>query len=120
MTYVDVEKFAQALPGATLGLEYGGHSNVFRVGGKLFLMIPLDANWTPKGLRFKTDKDTYRTLTRLEGIHPCPTMTRAHWVEMDGLDALSPEELKSHILRSHAMVAASLPRTTQVRLGIDA
>jgi predicted DNA-binding protein (MmcQ/YjbR family) len=117
MTYAEIEAFALGLPGATLKHEFGP-APVFRVGGRLFLVITLDARGRPDGLWFKAGPRSFHILTRLAGISPCPSLTRAHWVAMDGLRPLKGAELKAYIVRSHAQVAAKLPRRMRQTLGI--
>jgi predicted DNA-binding protein (MmcQ/YjbR family) len=117
MNYKDVERLALSLPGATMKMEFGP-APVFRVGGKLFAVITLDERGRPDGLWFKVEPTSFHILTRLPGIAPCPSMARAGWIALDGLKRLKPAELKARIVRSYELVAAKLPKTARVQLGI--
>lgn len=117
MNYRDVERLALSLPGATMKMEFGP-APVFRVGGRLFLVITRSAGGRPDGLWFKVEPTSFHILTRLRGIAPCPSMTRAGWIAMDGLKRLKPDELKARIVRSYDLVAAKLPKKTRAELGI--
>jgi len=117
VNHAQIERLALSLPGATMKMEFGP-APVFRVGGKLFLVITLDERGRPDGLWFKVEPTSFHILTRLPGITPCPSMARAGWIAMEGLKRLKPVELKARILRSYELVAARLPRKTRVQLGI--
>jgi predicted DNA-binding protein (MmcQ/YjbR family) len=119
VTYAEVERFALSLPGATMKMEFGP-APVFRVGGKLFLVITLDADGKPDGLWLKAGPASFHILTQIKGIGPCPSMRRAHWVAMTGLKALKPAELRSYIVQAHTLAAATLPKKTRAALGIVA
>ena len=117
MNYKDVERLALSLPGATRKMEFGP-APVFRVGGKLFLVITLDERGRPDGRWVKVEPTSFHILTRLPGIGPCPSMARAGWIALDGLKRLKAGELKARIVRSYGLVAAKLPRKTRAELGI--
>lgn len=117
MNYRGVERLALSLPGATMKMEFGP-APVFRVGGKLFLVITLDERGRPDGLWFKVEPTSFHILTRLAGIAPCPSMTRAGWIAVDGIRRLAASELKARIVRSYELVAAKLPKKTRAELGI--
>lgn len=117
MNYAQVERLARSLPGATRKMEFGP-APVFRVGGKLFLVITLDEHGRPDGLWFKVEPTSFHILTRLRGTTPCPSMARAGWIALDGLKRLKPGELKARIVRSYELVAAKLPTKMRRELGI--
>ena len=117
MNYKDVERLALSLPGATMKMEFGP-APVFRVGGKLFLVITLDEGARPDGLWFKVEPTSFHILTRLRGVTPCTSMARAGWIALDGLQRLNPAELKARIMKSYELVAAKLPKRTRAALGI--
>jgi predicted DNA-binding protein (MmcQ/YjbR family) len=116
VTYADVEKFCLSLPGTKLDMPWSD-TRVFKIGGKMFAVIVLDGK-RPWGLWFKTSSESFEILTRLKDIGPCPYFARACWVEMKGLKALKPEELRAYLKRAHALVAAKLSRKTRCSLGI--
>lgn len=117
LTYSDVEKFCLSLPGAKLDMPWSD-TRVFKIGGKMFAVIVLDGE-RPWGLWFKTSPESFEILTRLKDIAPCPYFARACWVEMKGLKALKPDELRAYLQRAHALVAAKLSRKMRKTLGIS-
>lgn len=116
MTYADVEKFCLSLPGAKLEMPWSD-TRVFKIGGKMFAVIVLQGK-RPWGLWFKTGRDSFEILTKLKDIAPCPYFARACWVEMKGLKALKPDELRAYLKRAHGLVAAKLSRKMRADLGI--
>jgi predicted DNA-binding protein (MmcQ/YjbR family) len=53
------------------------------------------------------------------GITPAPYLARAHWVQVGHPKALPLATLKSLVARSHALVAAKLPRKVRQHLGVS-
>jgi predicted DNA-binding protein (MmcQ/YjbR family) len=107
-----------ALPGVTVHQPWGD-SRVFKVGGKMFAMIPLEGK-KANGVWFKAGETSMRILVEIDGIHPCPYLARAKWVAMDDLKPLRPAELRGYLTRAHAIVASGLPKKTREKLGIAA
>lgn len=118
MRYTDVESHCLALPGASVHTPWS-ESRVFKVGGKMFAMIVMDGR-RPSGVWFKAGEASFRILTRVNGITPCPYLARAYWVALDGLAPLKAKELRAYLTRAHGLVAAGLSRKTRASLGIVA
>ncbi len=118
MRYTDVEKLCLSLPGTRVD-EPWGDSRVYKVGGKMFAMLAYDERGKPGGVWFKAGPASFEILTRIKGIDPCPYLARAHWVAMDGLKPLKPNELKAYLLRAHALVAEGLSKKKRRELGIE-
>jgi predicted DNA-binding protein (MmcQ/YjbR family) len=116
MRYADVEAHCMALPGVTLHTPWGD-SRVFKVGGKMFAMIPMDGS-RAEGVWFKAGEASARILTQIEGIRPCPYLARAHWVAMDRINVLKASELREYLRRAHALVAQGLSKKKRAALGI--
>lgn len=117
MRYADVEAHCMKLPGVTKEFPFGS-SAVFKVGGKMFAMISTAENGKPRGVWFKAGQTSATILTQIDGIEPCPYLARAHWVAMDGLDALTPKELRAYLSRAHVLVAQKLSKKKRSELGI--
>jgi predicted DNA-binding protein (MmcQ/YjbR family) len=118
MSYAAIEKHCMGLAGVTRHTPWG-ESPVFKVGGKMFAMISRDGG-RASGVWFKAGEASFAILTRLKGIKPCPYLARAHWVALDGLAPLKPNELREYLTRAHGLVAAGLPKKTRASLGIAA
>ncbi|HEV2561384.1 MAG TPA: MmcQ/YjbR family DNA-binding protein [Rhizomicrobium sp.] len=116
MRYSDVDAHCRAMPGVTVHTPWGD-SVVYKVGGKMFAMIPMDGK-KPSGVWFKAGETSARILTQIKGIEPCPYLARAHWVAMDNLKPLKAKELREYLTRAHALVAQGLSKKKRASLGI--
>lgn len=105
--------FALSLPQTTWVKQWGGI--VFKVAGKVFLFIGLDAE-TIDGVIFKCAPDEFDELTDIDGITQAPYFAKRHWVRVDDLLALPAPELERRIRRSYDLVVAKLPKKTQATL----
>jgi predicted DNA-binding protein (MmcQ/YjbR family) len=116
MRYADVDAHCRAMKGVTVHTPWGD-SLVFKVGGKMFAMIPMEGK-KPSGVWFKAGETSARILTQIRGIEPCPYLARAHWVAMDNLSPLKPRELREYLTRAHDLVAQGLSKKKRASLGI--
>ena len=110
----------KAMPGATYDVKWG-KDECYSIGGKMFAVIgPGSAHKGAKGaawsIGFKVDDHRFLELTDIEGIIPAPYMAKHKWVLVQDPKALSDAVLKDLIVRSHALVAAKLPKKTRVAL----
>lgn len=106
--------FALSLPGTTWVKQWG-ECLVFKVAGKMFLLLALEAE-TLDGVVFKCTPEEFDELTELEGIGQAPYCAKRHWVRVSDLAALSPAEYERRIRRSYDLVVAKLPKKTQAVL----
>lgn len=89
---------------------------VFKIGGKMFTVIGLDAGPASQ-FSFKCTAEEFAELTERDGIIPAPYAARYHWVAVQKQGALSQAEIKRLIKDSYEMVKAKLPKRMQARLG---
>ncbi|MGH9766922.1 MAG: MmcQ/YjbR family DNA-binding protein [Blastocatellia bacterium] len=89
---------------------------VFKIGGKMFTVIGLDAGPASQ-FSFKCTPEEFAELTELDGIIPAPYAARYHWVAVQKSGALSQAEIKRLIKDSYEMVKTKLPKKTQAQLG---
>lgn len=113
MNQETVRAFCKKLPHATENIQWG-HDLCFKVGGKLFCVMPTEAS--PLVLSFKTSHENFQQLQENEGIVPAPYMARAQWVSLKRLNVLSDAELKELLREAHALVFKSLTRKLQAEL----
>ena len=106
---------ALALPHTTVVAQWGGL--VFKVAGKVFLVLSLDDQLL-EGVCFKCTPDEFDELTGIDGIAQAPYFAKRHWVKLEDPSALPESQLQGRIRRSHALVAAGLPKKTRVALGL--
>ena len=86
-----------------------GNDLVFKIGGKMFAVIGLDAA-SDHCMSFKCTPEKFAELVEQEGIIPAPYMARHHWVGLESFDALSARELKALLENSYQLVLEKLPK----------
>ena len=110
-----IRQFALSLPHTTVVKQWGEHL-VFKVAGKMFLIVGLDGD-TIDGVTFKCTPDhEFDELTEIDGITQAPYCAKRHWVRVGDLLALPAPELERRIRRSYELVIAKLPKKTQAEL----
>ncbi|HKU97627.1 MAG TPA: MmcQ/YjbR family DNA-binding protein [Vineibacter sp.] len=118
MTPAAIDRFCRSLRGATRTVQWEGVI-VFKVGGKMFAMLPRDDDGRGRELWFKADDAYYDTMKNAPGFRPCPYLARAGWVAAAAPARLPADQTKAYIRRAHAVIAARLPRKTQLALGFE-
>jgi predicted DNA-binding protein (MmcQ/YjbR family) len=108
-----LKTFALSLPQTTVVNQWGGL--VFKVVGKVFLMIILDGG-VITGVIFKCTPDEFEVLTGIDGVGQAPYCAKRLWVRVEDPAALSEAELQARIRRSFDLVVAKLPKKVQAAL----
>ena len=108
--------FALGLP-HTAWVKQWGECLVFKVAGKMFLIIALDGDLID-GVIFKCTPDEFDELVEIDGIGQAPYCAKRLWVRVADLDALPARELERRIRRSYDLVVEKLPKKTRVQLGL--
>ncbi len=116
MRLAALRHFALSLPHTTVVKQWG-ECLVFKVAGKMFLILALDAE-TIDGVVFKCTPDEFDELTEIDGIAQAPYCAKRHWVRVSDLLALPSAELERRIRRSYDLVIAKLPRKLQAQLAL--
>ncbi len=104
MNIEEIRDYALAKPGSEESLPFGNDTLVFKVNGKIFLLMGLDA----KPIQFNVKCDPDRAI-ELREQHACIIpgyhMNKKHWnsVIVDG--SLSNKELKEQIDHSYTLIA---------------
>jgi len=106
--------FALALPQTTVVKQWG-ECLVFKVAGKMFFLIALDAG-VIDGVIFKCTPDEFDGLTAIDGITQAPYCAKRMWVRVGDLAALPEPELQARVRRSFDLVVAKLPKKTRLAL----
>jgi len=96
-----------SFPGTTEQIQWGCDL-LFKVGGKMFAITPLEP--APVCLSFKTPPEKFAELTERPDIIPAPYLARAQWVALETRDALPQGELAGLLRESYEMIAAKLPK----------
>jgi predicted DNA-binding protein (MmcQ/YjbR family) len=108
--------FALGLPHTTFVKQWGERL-VFKVAGKIFLIIALDADLADSVV-FKCDPADFDSLTEIDGVTQAPYCAERMWVKIEDLAALPAPELEHHLRRSYDLVVAGLPKKTLLALAL--
>lgn len=96
-----------SFPGTTEQIQWGCDL-LFKVGGKMFAITPLEP--APVCLSFKASPEKFAELTERPNIIPAPYLARAQWVALETRDALPQSELAALLRESYEIIAAKLPK----------
>ena len=115
MNLEKIREYCLSLPHATEEVLWQ-KDLVFKIGGKMFAVIGLDAGPASQ-FSFKCTPEEFAELTELDGIIPAPYAARYHWVAVQKPGALNQAKVKRFIKGSYEMAPAKLPKKTLARLG---
>jgi predicted DNA-binding protein (MmcQ/YjbR family) len=116
MRLAALRAYALGLPHTTVVKQWG-ECLVFKVAGKMFLIIALDGDLADAAV-FKCTPDEFDELTDIDGISQAPYCAKRMWVRVGDLAALPVAELDRRIRRSYDLVVAGLPKKTRVALAL--
>jgi predicted DNA-binding protein (MmcQ/YjbR family) len=101
-------KYCLSKRGATEDMPFGENVLVFRVGGKMFALAPLDE--IPATANLKCDPDVALELRdRYEQIQPGYHMNKKHWNTVEIDSGIPNAELRKMIDHSYELVVQRLP-----------
>jgi predicted DNA-binding protein (MmcQ/YjbR family) len=111
----DIREYCLTKPASEETLPFGPDVLVFKVAGKIFLLLPLDS----EELQFnaKCDPEEVEELReRYACVQPGYHMNKKHWntITVDG--SVSAAQLKEWIDQSYDLVVKSLPVKTREKL----
>jgi predicted DNA-binding protein (MmcQ/YjbR family) len=109
-----LRKFALAFRQTTVVKQWG-ECLVFKVAGKMFLIIALDGE-TIDGVVFKCTPGEFDELTEIDGVAQAPYCAKRMWVRVSDLGAITTRELQKRIGHSYELVVAKLPKKIQATL----
>jgi predicted DNA-binding protein (MmcQ/YjbR family) len=113
MRLVRLKSFALGLPQTSVVKQWG-ECLVFKVAGKMFLVIALDGNLND-GVIFKCTPDEFDGLTEIDGVSQAPYCAKRHWVRVGDLDAFPERDMTVRIRHSYDLVVARLPKKHRPR-----
>jgi predicted DNA-binding protein (MmcQ/YjbR family) len=111
----DVLDLCSSLPGAVEDYPFGDGVAVFKVGGKMFALIPLEDN--AETVNLKCDPDRALELrARYAAVRPGYHQNKRHWntIELDG--TVEDDELRDLVDHSYELVVDGLTRAERARL----
>ena len=102
-------------PGSVEEYPFGDGVAVFKVGGRMFALAPLDGE--PVTVNLKCDPELALALrARYPAVRPGYHQNKRHWntVELDG--SVPDDELREMIDESYRLVVSRLPRRERAHL----
>jgi len=105
-----LRKLCLSFAGTTEQIQWG-YDLLFKVGGKMFAVTPLEP--APVCLSFKASPEKFAELTERQNIIPAPYLARAQWVALQTREAVAHDELAGLLRESYEMVLAKLPKKMQ-------
>src|SRR5215467_12656732 len=105
-----LRKLCLSFPGTTEQIQWG-YDLLFKVGGKMFAITPLEP--ARVCLSFKASPEKFAELTERQNIIPAPYLARAQWVALQTRDAVTHDELGGLLRESYEMILAKLPKRVQ-------
>jgi predicted DNA-binding protein (MmcQ/YjbR family) len=117
MTPDEFNAFCRTLPATTHVVQWGG-SDVWKVGGKVFVIGgALDNRLT---CTFKVSPIAYEMLKEQPGLRPAPYLASRgmKWIQHFSRPGLRDRELRAYIAESHRIVAQGLSKKRQLELGL--
>jgi predicted DNA-binding protein (MmcQ/YjbR family) len=115
MTRDDVLAFCLDLPAAEETYPFGEEVAVFKVGGKMFALLPLTEG--PASVNLKCDPGRALELRdAYSGIRPGYHQDKRHWntVDLDG--SVEDDVVRGLVEDSYDLVVAKLPRAVRAEL----
>lgn len=104
-----------SLPGAVEDYPFGDDVAVFKVGGKMFALVPLAGE--PASVNLKCDPGWALELRAMyAAVRPGYHQNKRHWntVELDG--TVEDGDLREMIDHSFELIVSGLPRNQRARL----
>jgi predicted DNA-binding protein (MmcQ/YjbR family) len=115
MTRDEVLELCAGLPAAVEDYPFGDGVAVFKVGGRMFALVPLEGS--PGSVNLKCDPGLALELRdRYPSVRPGYHQNKRHWntVELDS--SIDDDEIRWMIDHSYDLVVRSLPRAVRAAL----
>ncbi|MBE7178227.1 MAG: MmcQ/YjbR family DNA-binding protein [Mucilaginibacter polytrichastri] len=111
MNIETLREYCISFPGVTEDFPFGNETLVFKVGGKLFLLVGLDR---VESFNVKCDPERAVQLREeYDEVKPGYHMNKKHWNTVSILGRLTDQQLEEMITHSYDLVKKSLPKTVQ-------
>jgi predicted DNA-binding protein (MmcQ/YjbR family) len=97
------------MPGAVEDYPFGDEVAVFKVGGKMFALVSLDAD--PAFVTLKCDPARALELRdQFAAVRPGYHTNKRHWNSVDLDDSIDPREVRKMVEHSYDLVVRGLPQ----------
>ena len=115
MEHEDLEKYLLSKPGSKLDYPFDEKVAVYKVGGKMFALMPHGK--APVSISLKCDPQLAETLReRYESVMPGYHLSKVHWNTIVTSGQLSDQEIYDLIDLSYRLVVEGLPKSEQAKL----
>lgn len=115
LNIIDLCEFALSLPHAEEDMPFGPDHLVFKVGGKIFLLVPLEKDEFT--FNVKCDPDRAEELRmHYEAVQPGWHMNKKHWNTITVGKDMNSEEIKNEIVHSYNLVFSKLSKKVKTAL----
>lgn len=118
MNQAEFNNFCADLPHTTHVVQWGGH-DVWKVGGKIFVVASFDQEEGPR-FSFKCSDLSFELLKEEPGLKPSPYLASRGqpWIQMHEKGALSDADLKAYLEASWKIIASGLTKKAQREMGL--
>ncbi len=118
MNVEEFNSFCASLPHSNHVIQWGG-AHVWKVAGKVFAV----GGWAESedlAVTFKVSALGFEVLREQAGLRPAPYLASRGmtWIQRVSDETMDDEELKSHIVDSHRLVALKLSKKIRLELGL--
>jgi predicted DNA-binding protein (MmcQ/YjbR family) len=103
-----IREYCLSLPSVTENIQWGDVL-LFRVGGKIFVMVSLDPAAEDR-IAFKCAPEMFAELLEREGTRPAAYVGRFQWIGLRDFNVVPASELRQLIQASYELVKAKLPK----------
>ena len=120
-----VREYCLGMAGATEQVQWGDDL-VFKVGGKMFAVMPLEPSGPATAgrharqewpwLTLKCAPEEFAEMTERPGVRPAAYLARAKWISLESEDALPRAEVERLLRTSYELVVAKLPKRVQEKI----
>ena len=112
MQFKELEDYILSKPGSRLDFPFDEHTAVYKVGDKMFALMP--QNKTPIRVSLKCDPTLAETLReRYESVGPGYHLNKRHWNTIVATGQLTNQEIFDLVDHSYQLVVESLTKTEQ-------
>lgn len=107
-----------ALGGSVLEYPFGPETAVFKVGGKIFALVALDAE---EYVTLKVEPDEgFALRAQYDFVREGYYMNKRHWITIDLGPNVPMREVQELIENSHSLVVETLTKKLRTELGLAA
>lgn len=112
MNIEEVREYCLSFEGAEESFPFGDDTLVFKAGGKIFALIPLNKSELSVNLKCEPEL-AIELREKYSFVRPGYHMNKKHWNTIYNIELIPEKELKEWIKHSYAEVIKKLPKNTK-------